>query len=273
MLKRGISVKKISLLATISQLALVAGGVANAADLSLKAPRMVAPPAYSWTGCYAGVHVGYGWGRHDVTASNFSFGPGGTPISATNTLDSSGGIYGGQVGCNYQFAGNWVIGIQGDIAGTDIRGDVADPFDRFNEGNPAGTVGVKTDWIASVTGRLGITAWNNQALFYVKGGAAWDKSRWDLSRSSYCRFYGGCLNTGPDDRRTGWTVGGGVEWVISPAWSNWTAFAEYNYYDFGSDGPSVAVGLNFLDPRNAISSAKQQIQTVKVGINYKLFNP
>jgi len=99
-------------------------------------------------------------------------------------------------------------------------------FDRYNLGNPPGTIGVKTDWIASVTGRLGVTAWNNQALFYVKGGAAWEKSRWDLSRSSYCQFYGGCLTTGLDDRRSGWTIGGGVEWVISPSWSNWTAFAE-----------------------------------------------
>jgi outer membrane immunogenic protein len=130
-----------------------------------------------------------------------------------------------------------------------------------------------TDWIASITGRLGITAWSNQALFYVKGGAAWDKSRWDLSQSSYCRFYSGCLNTGPDDSRAGWTAGGGVEWVISPSLSGWTAFVEYDYYNFGNGGPTFEVGLTFLDPRNAISPAKQQIQTVKVGINYKLFSP
>jgi outer membrane immunogenic protein len=265
--------KKLVLLASISHLALLAGGGANAADLPLKAPPMVAAaPVYSWTGCYAGAHLGWGWDRQHVTDSNWSYGVPSGAVSATNTLESNSGIYGGQAGCNYQFAGNWVAGIQGDIAGANFSGNVADPFDRFNEQNPPGTLGVKTDWLASLTARLGITAWDNRALFYVKGGAAWDRNRWDLSRSSYCVFYGGCLNLFPDDRRTGWTVGGGVEWVISPSWKNWTAFAEYNYYDFGN-GASFPVGLIFLDPRNAISAAKQQIQTVKVGINYKLFSP
>ena len=236
---------------------------------------VAAAPAYSWTGCYVGAHLGWGWRSPTGYRFEFrSYGPDGTRIAATNTLDSNGGIYGGQVGCNYQFAGNWVAGIQGDIAGTNFNGTVADPLDRLNVGTVThGTLGVKTDWLASVTARLGITAWDNRALFYVKGGAAWDRNRWDLSQSSYCRFYGGCLNLFPDDRRTGWTVGGGAEWVISPSWKNWTAFAEYNYYDFGNDGPAYAVGLTFLDNRNAISAGKQQIQTVKVGINYKLFSP
>ena len=269
--------KKIALFATVSQFALIVCGGADAADMLLKAPPVVASPVYSWTGCYAGAHLGWGWDRQHVTASNFSYGPGPGPnsgIAATNTLDQSGGIYGGQLGCNYQFAANWVVGVQGDIASVNMNGNVADPFDRFNlNAGFTGTIGAKTDWIASVTGRVGITAWNNQALFYVKGGAAWDRNRLDISRSSYCRFYGGCVTAGLDDRRTGWTAGAGVEWVISPSWSNWTAFAEYNYYDFGNHGVSLPVGLIFRDPRNAISAGSQQIQTVKVGVNYKLFSP
>jgi outer membrane immunogenic protein len=260
-------VKKILLLATISQLALIAVGSANAADLRLKAPPMVAPPAYSWTGCYVGGHVGYGWGRQDVTSSNFSFGNPSGGISGTNTLDSSGGIYGLQGGCNYQFAGNWVVGIQGDIAGANLSGSAVDPLN--GSGNPAQfgfSIGMKTDRIASVTGRLGVTGWNNLALFYVKGGAAWDKNQWNFLQTFNC-INSGCTTPSADDRRSGWTIGGGVEWVISPAWSNWTAFAEYNYYRFG-DGPSFV----FFDPRNNITS-KQEIQTVKVGLNYKLFNP
>src|ERR1700676_5693639 len=103
--------KKIVLFASISHLALIAAGGAKAADLPVKAPRMVAAaPAFSWSGCYAGAHLGWGWGRQDVTASNFSFGLGSTSISTTNRLESNGGIYGGQVGCNYQFAGKWVAG-------------------------------------------------------------------------------------------------------------------------------------------------------------------
>jgi len=265
-------VKRIVLFASISHLAMIAGG-AQAADLRLKAPPMVAAPVYSWTGCYAGAHLGGGWNHQQVTASNFSYGVPSGPVSATNALDTSSGIFGGQAGCNYQFAGNWVVGVQGDIAGADFSGVVADPFDRFNLQNPPGTIGVKTDWIASLTARLGITAWNNRALFYVKGGAAWDRNRWDLSRSSYCAFYQGCLNRGPEETRTGWTAGVGVEWVILPTSPNWTAFAEYNFYAFSGNGFNLPVGLVFIDPRNAISAGRQEIQTVKVGINYKFTGP
>ena len=259
--------KKIPLLAAISHLALIAGGSANAADLRLKAPP-IAAPVFSWTGCYVGGHVGFGWGRQQVTSSNFSFGPGPNGgVLGINTLDSSGGLYGVQAGCNYQFAGNWVVGVQGDIAGANISGNAPDPLN--GSGNPPQTgfsIGMKTDRLASVTGRLGVTAWNNQALFYVKGGAAWDKNQWNFRQTFNC-INSNCPNPFADDRRTGWTVGGGVEWVISPSWSNWTAFAEYNYYGFGN-GPNFAQ----FDPRNFIS-AKQNIQTVKVGLNYKLFSP
>jgi outer membrane immunogenic protein len=273
--------KKLALFATISQLTLVAGS--GAADLKAppmvaKAPPMVAP-AYSWTGCYAGAHVGYGWGRSEVTESNFSVGPGGSAL-LTSTLESDGAIYGGQVGCNYRFAsygfeGKWVAGIQGDFAGTSIRGDVGDPLNGYLSGT-VGTLGMKTDWLASVTGRVGVTGWNNRALFYVKGGAAWVKNQWDVSASGYCAFYsgfGGCLTSSLYDRRTGWTAGGGIEWVISPNAPNWTAFLEYDYYRFDGNGPSRLVGVTFTDPRNAITPADQNIQTVKLGVNYKLFGP
>ncbi len=264
--------KKLILFATVSQFAIIACGGADAADMPLKAVPMVAAAAYSWTGCYAGAHLGWGWAHHEVTASNFSFGPGGTAIATTNTLESNSGIYGGQLGCNYQFSGNWVVGLQGDIAGANFTGNVADPWDRIVPGPVPGVLGRNTDWFASVTARLGVTAWNNKSLFYVKGGAAFDRSRWDFSRSSYCAFYTGCLVTSPGDRRTGWTVGAGVEWVISPTWTNWTAFAEYNYYDFGKGG-NFPVDVRNIDPRNALSLGSQQIQAVKVGVNYKLFTP
>jgi hypothetical protein len=41
--------------------------------------------------------------------------------------DTSGFLGGGQVGCNYQLAANWVIGIEGDGSAADIHGDVNAP--------------------------------------------------------------------------------------------------------------------------------------------------
>ncbi len=251
-------IKKMVLLASVSPVALFFGGGANAADLALKAPAAAAapPPVYSWTGCYVGAHVGWGWGHQDPKQVG-SGSSGGGGFSASHSLDSSGGLFGGQVGCNYQFASTWVAGIQGDIAGTDINGRGNDPAGfLFNDDD---AIGVQTTWLASVTARLGMTAWNNRALFYGKGGVAWDQNKWDLSDTfdtSHPNFI--------TESRTGWTVGGGVEWIISPSWPNWTGFAEFNYYDFGGNGTTVPESGAIT-----LSTGKQTIETVKVGLNYK----
>lgn len=253
--------QKMLLLASVSTVALIFAGNANAADLPRKAPPMVAlAPAFSWTGCYVGAHVGWGWGRQNV---------GQTAISSTGassgvrgaSLDSSGGLFGGQVGCNYQFAGNWVVGIQGDLAASDINGRADDGFGTDQ------TIALKTDYIASVTGRLGITgltSWNNQALYYVKGGVAWDRNRWDLHDATL--FFNPSQIT---ETRTGWTVGGGIEW---PFFTHWTAFVEGNYYDFGNGHTYTQTFPSPGLPTSSIfSTGKQTIETVKIGVNYKLF--
>jgi outer membrane immunogenic protein len=249
-----LSVTKLVLLASVSPTALVFADTANAADLPLKAAMAAPVPAYSWTGCYAGAHVGWGWGQQHPT-DGFRGGTSGPGASAKGSLDSSGGLFGGQVGCNYQFAGNWVVGLQGDLAGTDINGKGADPF----FGRKGSTVALKTDWLASVTGRVGLTSSDNLALYYVKGGVAWDHNQWDLSNTGF---------TGPSlwsETRTGWTIGAGIEWVL---WSpRWTGFAEFNYYNFGNGTTFTGADLSFFQ------TGQQSIETVKVGINYKLTGP
>ena len=67
---------------------------------------------------------------------------------------------------------------------------------------------------------------------------------------------------GLSNTRTGWTAGGGVEWMFVP---NWTAKAEYLYVDLDSDGATGSLGWNYgyhFHP---------EIKVVRVGVNY-LFN-
>jgi len=238
----------------------------------------MAAPAFSWTGCYVGAHAGYGWARSDVTESNVSVGPGGS-ANLTNTLESSGAIYGGQLGCNYQFASGgpdsrWVAGIQGDFAGTSKRGTVGDPLNGFLSGSD-GNLSMKTDWLASITGRLGVTGWDNRALFYAKGGVAWVQNKWDSTASGYCAFYAIYNGCAPSlrDNRTGWTAGAGIEFWISPNWPNWTAFVEYDYYRFNRGGDAFVVGVSNPLDGNAITPGHQSIHAVKLGVNYKLYRP
>jgi outer membrane immunogenic protein len=259
------------LLASVSAIALVIASAsaatlfsdpANAADLrpAMKAPPPMAPPApaFSWTGCYVGAHTGWGWGNTHLTETT-----GG--VSGSSGINTNGAIFGGQVGCNYQWGGNWVVGIQGDFAGTDINGKANDnslsslfgPFDANFD--------LKTEWLASVTGRIGWTAWNNQALFYVKGGGAWIRNQWDVHNADF--IFGAQANPIFDENRSGWTVGVGAEWTL---WSpNWTGFVEYNFYQFNGGG-SHNLPFPDGDPGATLSSGRQDINTVKVGVNYKL---
>lgn len=253
-----------SLLASVSSAALACFAQhANAADLALKAPPVAAAPSPSWTGCYVGAQVGWGWGRQHVSTSN-SVASGGPTVThaGSNSFDSSGGLFGGQVGCNYQFQGNWVAGIQGFLAGSDINGRGNDPLNLiFQDDN---TIGVKTDWLASVTGRLGITSDNNSTLWYAKGGVAWDHNQWDLHDAFL-------FTTNPiiSETRTGWTVGAGVETML---WSpRWTGFVEFNYYDFQNGHTWQFPDGSFTT--NTFTSGKQTIETVSIGVNYKLIGP
>jgi len=63
------------------------------------------------------------------------------------------------------------------------------------------------------------------------------------------------------NRKDGYTVGAGLEYMFAP---NWSAKAEYQYYNFGSTtftaGPPDIVGARFRDDEH----------TVKVGLNYRL---
>src|SRR5437763_14925698 len=93
------------LLTSVAGIALIAAGSANAADLRApvyKTPPPVAAPApvFSWSGCFVGAHWGWGFGRKDVRESEFT-----TDFAraASGRIDTSGPIFGGQVGCDYQF--------------------------------------------------------------------------------------------------------------------------------------------------------------------------
>src|SRR6266567_1751770 len=219
-------------------------------------PPVVAPVMlFSWTGCYLGGHIGGGWGRKTVSAPELA--PG---ISITG--NTSGFLGGGQVGCNYQFAPNWVIGIEGDGSAADIKGEATTTVLGIT-----GTARAKTDWLASVTGRLGWAA--GPWLIYAKGGVAWagDKFAADIP------IFEEHLEA--SQTRTGWTVGGGVEWAF---WNNWSAKLEYDFYDFGTRSVTLTgffpgVGPSTF-PAGPIAvpgvDIKQTISAVKFGINYRV---
>jgi outer membrane immunogenic protein len=249
------------LLANAVALAMTVAGPALAADMPLKAETPFAA-RFSWTGCYLGGHLGGGFAHKDITdpallVQDSFLGAGSTVGTTTANLSPTGVVVGGQIGCDYQFAPSWVVGIEGAAAGSTMKGStiVGLPL-----GNPdTAVVQAKTDFLTSLTARIGY-AFDN-VLVYAKGGGALAGDRYDVTGS----FAGTPFGFVGLENRVGWTVGGGVEWAFS---QHWSASVEYDYYGFGhrvitmSDATNVFLGT---------VDVKQNIQVVKVGLNFHVW--
>ncbi|MGD9837918.1 MAG: outer membrane protein [Afipia sp.] len=220
---------------------LLASTAALAADLPArtytKAPVYAPAPIFNWTGFYAGVHIGAAFGGDNGFAT--------TDPTVVGTNRDAAFLGGGQIGADYQFAPNWVIGIEGQISGLSSN-------DR-NFTTVDGVLRDKSDWLASVTGRLGYT-WG-PGLIYAKGGVA-------FRDDSGLAATAGLLPAVTDRESTGYTVGGGLEYMFAPAWS---AKVEYQYYNF--DTTNVAYTGATAGPQAL--SYKDDLHTVKVGLNYR----
>jgi outer membrane immunogenic protein len=151
-----------------------------------------------------------------------------------------------QGGFDYQFAPNWVVGIEAQYSWL--------PTNNNGVTFPLGTqVTSSTDQLGSVTGRIGYT-WG-PTLLYAKGGYAWRNGGLGVNVAGVPQAF-----TATGNSKDGYTVGAGLEYMFAP---NWSAKAEYQYYNFGSttitSGPADVVGVRGRDDEH----------TVKVGVNYR----
>lgn len=202
-------------------------------------------PAFSWTGLYVGANVGYGWSRQEWV----------DPLDHSDDVSYSGRGFmgGGQLGYNLQ-SGPWVWGVEVDASRTGIKGrgvPLAEP-------EPT-TLKTEADWIVTLTGRLGYS--HDQWLYYVRGGAAWARLHQSLTELD---ISGATLSTDLRDTRTGWIIGGGVEYALR---DNWSARLSYDYLDFGTKAVTLLPLAN--DPANVDVSMHQ----VKFSLNYRFGGP
>lgn len=228
--------------AALSTAAISSGALA--ADIG--APRVavsetiIVPAAFTWTGFYGGVHVGYGWGR-----SNWTFQPPGS-----STSPSTNGVFGGgQIGYNFQI-NNMVLGIEGDASAADLSGWRACP-------NAAFTCASRANFLGTIRGRVGY-AWD-RTLIYATGGVAFGTFRHRTYDAATVTQVGSFSNS-----RVGYALGAGLEYAWTP---NVTTKLEYMYYDFGSS--TQQAGLGSLDPTGFASTRiRNDVHTVKIGLNY-----
>ena len=276
---------------------------ASAADLAprpyTKAPVIV-DPGYDWTGFYAGVNIGYSWGRSSSALSFIDTASGAVLNSNALKFDLNGVIGGGQIGYNWQ-RNNWVFGLEGDIQGSGQRGNagalcpggtptsVNGPCSRGHIGDtvndPALPVAVglseRLDWFGTVRGRIGPTI-TPTILAYVTGGLAYGHvSATEAVNGINVIGVNGANGAtlvpvtgvfGNSSTKVGWTVGGGIEGVVS---GNWTAKIEYLYMDLGNVSgsfvtPIVAPSGGFVTNRY---SSHVTDNILRVGVNYKWGGP
>jgi outer membrane immunogenic protein len=221
------------------------GTIAQAADLTvIEAPAVA--PVFNWTGFYAGVHGGYGWGRFEAD-----------DIGPQSDYSPDGWLGGGQIGFNYQFANQVVLGVEADAAFADLKDSATDRIDIFPPDIYV-TVNAesKIDAFGTVRGRIGYAA--DRFLPYVTGGFAWANVTYSVDST----FVSGGTSTpngggSGSETATGWVLGGGLEYAIT---EHITAKAEYLYADLGSQNYGTAI-----DPIDA----DVIVQTAKAGLNYK----
>ncbi len=226
-------------------------------------PPVYRPVIYDWTGIYGGVNVGAGV-LDDVVTNTTT-----TALlnAGTQTKLSPFALVGGaQAGFNIEFA-PFVIGAEGtftwsNISGTQVTPSLQPTISENSVSTP--------QWYATATGKAGFAA--NDFLFYAKGGAAWMGVHYTQNIAA-----GGVQSAQTVvDTRTGFTVGGGVEWGLTESLS---ARLEYDFLDFGTKtynfnnlGFTPAgspVGTPLTPIGAAPMSIKSVTQLITVGLNYR----
>ena len=233
-------------------------GSAFAADMAPRYAKAPPPPpvvVYSWTGCYIGGNVGGGWAR---TSQSQIAKVGGAAIIPNTDFGSSTGsdfVGGGQIGCDYQFANNWVVGIQAMYDyGRISSSHVIPAFPTF-----ISNVQVRDMW--TVTGRVGYL-FTPQLLGYVKGGGAWTSADYVVNGTVPVTFNS---ENAFGASRSGWTVGGGLEWMFARGWS---VFGEFNYMDFGRRDINFVAAPGTVGAPDVVRT-KLEVEQFLVGVNYK----
>jgi len=201
-----------------------------AADVTA-GPSMTSP-GFDWTGYYAGLQAGYGWGQADINGTS------GPPFSTSS--DPAGGFVGGYVGGLWQF-NQAVLGAEAELNYASIGGSSS-----LGAGNSFGS---DVRWFGSVDAKAGFAM--DRVLIYGVGGLAF--AGIETSQQA------GSAAFSETRSKAGWTVGAGIDYALT---DQFVVGAQYRYYDFGSE---------HFDGTNGFSDRDQStnLNTVRLNLSYK----
>jgi outer membrane immunogenic protein len=248
-----------------ASLAVMVGG-AIAADLPLRspapppAPAPIYAPIFTWTGLYVGVNAGYAGDKFEYPYGGEISGTG---YSGKPSISSSGALFGAQVGYNWQFGSNWVVGIEADYQWSNIEGNVNINGAIAGLGTANLTAGSEINGFGTVRGRVGY-GWD-RALIYVTGGWAFGRVDSRASLELCGAGGGGCFGGGLSRGTThnGWTAGVGMEYALT---NNLSFKTEYLFVDLGRKNLYSA---NYGRGTTAALDVETRFHVVRAGLNYR----
>jgi outer membrane immunogenic protein len=228
------------LMGTVAAVAIATAlsGPVVAADLRMpvKAQPVAAPAVYAptWTGFYIGGHIGTGWSRHEAQTT-----------APEEGLDVGARLHGLALGLhsgyNWQF-NQWVVGYESDATVT--------PWEQTLTAESGVSLRRRTDWLASLRGRLGLTF--DRALIYATGGVA-------FAQAHAVRLTGS-VSGSVDFNSTGYVLGGGIEWKYTP---NLSLRLEGLYYGFNETKGGGPTESGF-----ALTEKLKDFTVVRVGASW-----
>lgn len=249
--------------------------------------------AFDWSGPYVGGNVDYVSGMAQTsiagnigTASPAVLGASQVAAAMANSLPGSasshprGFMAGGQLGYNRQ-SGSLVYGVEADLQGGGIKGASNTSGIAPVAGFAPVAIGssmTQTDKIIALgtfRGRLGYA--RDNWLACATGGLAYGDVRSAISAPQFAQsFAGASFSQQPSpaadtSMRTGWTLGGGAEYALS---GQWTARAEYLYYDLGKTSAKVNYAATITATGAQFATANSTFTTrwtggiVRLGLSY-----
>jgi outer membrane immunogenic protein len=286
-------------LAGLSERALAA----DAAPTLVKAPSP-APAAPSWSGLYAGVTFGWGWGDpttvtatgNDVDSIGLLAGVSGgseeQPVGPVNfrTKGPFGGI---EAGWNWQ-AGRTVAGIEADFNASGMTGQGATTSTLIGPNNVGApltqqqlSASQNVLWFGTLRPRMGWLATDNLLLFGSGGfayGRVYDTVNYGTNPAitldqghpafgAICPAnFGNCIYGQSHQIAAGWTAGVGAEYRVPG--TNASLKVEYLFVDLGPTG-ATAVALSApagASPTSfAAAFSHTEFSTLRVGLNFKFW--
>lgn len=269
-------------------------GLAAALTLALAAP---AAAQTTWTGPYAGVHIGAGLQRDDAdetvtfdtnldgtfsdtvrtAAGANAFSPGfcsglamGAVPAAGCTDDENGFDIGGRVGYDWS-SGMFVVGVLVDVSGT----DVTDGVSSFSTTPAFYALSRQLKAMGGVRGRVG--AGNGRLLVYGTGGPAWGRIEHVFTSSNAANTFVPGREVLRTENAWGYQAGGGLEVRVG---SRWTLNGEYLYARFNDEadgtvraqGPAPATNPFILVNAAGTDLRRSEhfdVHSVRLALNYR----